>query len=283
MGACVSECFRGISKANRQSLLRIGPNEPCAACGATGMIGGDMCDACSGLRQIPVGGWEAAAQKARMMMQPQPQPGRIPGAQPMMPAMMPGMPGMPGGMPGVVIQQGMQPCFKCQGRGFCHTSNMNHNKGPNEKCMFCDTCDGCGGCGAIQGGQAVMPGMPGCGMMGGGGIVIQEGMRPCYKCHGHGFCHDSPMPHDKGPDEKCFFCEKCDGCGGSGAIQGGQTAMMPGGFMGGGIVIQPGMQMCFKCRGHGFTHFRSIDHDKPMGERCFFCQDCDACGGRGCR
>jgi len=223
---------------------------------------------------------------------------------------------------------GQQACFKCQGKGFMHTSSMNHDKGPHEKCFFCETCDGCGGSGRIQGqttvvqqvqpvavvqpmgmvqpvgGMGMMGGMGGCqmaapvvvaapgiGMGGMGGATVQtsQGLQPCFKCNGNGFCHESSMTHDKGPDEKCFFCKSCNSCGGSGAIQGGTTTVqqvggMGGmGMMGGGAVVATtqGLQPCFKCDGKGFAHESSMGHDKAHNEKCFFCEDCSGCGGSG--
>jgi len=215
---------------------------------------------------------------------------------------------------GQSMQQGpQQPCFKCKGNGYCHSSSMAHDKGPNERCFFCENCDGCGGSGHIQGQQTTVQQVGGMGGMGmgmgmnmGGPAVIQtstSGLQPCFKCHGKGYCHDSDMDHDKGPDEKCFFCKDCDGCGGSGAIKGGNTTVqqvgMPGmmgvnmggmgvnmnmgGMMGGPTVVETtsGPQPCFKCKGNGFCHESTMDHDKGENEKCFFCKDCDGCGGSG--
>merc|ERR1719454_876740 len=72
------------------------------------------------------------------------------------------------------------------------------------------------------------------GMMGGMGMEQR-----CFKCEGRGFAHESTMPHDKAPHEKCFFCKPCKGCDGKGHIPGGMGGMM-GGMMG-------GKQRCFKC------------------------------------
>jgi len=262
---------------------------------------------------------------------------------------------------GAVVQtsQGLQPCFKCRGNGWAHTSDMPHDKGENEKCFFCKDCDACGGSGAIAGGtttvqqvgmpaigggmmggsvagwnpnamcdgiraeercqwlqrergmagqqaqQQVMSEFPGAfgsgGMMGGMGmapVAVQtsQALQPCFKCSGNGYCHNSSMPHDKGPNEKCFFCKSCDACAGSGAIQGGTTTVqqvgMPGmGYgMGGAMVAQnQGLQYlvtigdspCFKCDGKGFAHDSSMPHDKGPDEKCFFCKSCTGCGGSG--
>merc|ERR1719356_38472 len=63
-----------------------------------------------------------------------------------------GMGGMGMGGMGLNMGGGAQACFKCEGRGFCHMSAMDHDKSPCERCFFCKDCDGCGGCGHISGG-----------------------------------------------------------------------------------------------------------------------------------
>merc|ERR1719491_1965335 len=83
-----------------------------------------------------------------------------------------------------------------------------------------------------------------------------DGEQRCFKCEGRGFCHDSSMPHDKAPHEKCFFCKSCDGCGGSGHISGGGCGML------GGVMTGGANQRCFKCEGRGFCHDSSMPHDK---------------------
>jgi hypothetical protein len=100
------------------------------------------------------------------------------------------------------------------------------------------------------------------------------GAQPCFKCQGKGWCHESSMTHDKAPDQRCFFCKDCNGCGGTGAISGGGMGMGMGGMMG-------GAQRCFKCQGKGFCHDSSMTHDKGPGDRCFFCKNCNSCGGTG--
>jgi hypothetical protein len=118
------------------------------------------------------------------------------------------------------VVAGPQRCFKCEGKGFSHDSNMTHDKGPNERCFFCKNCSGCGGSGMISSGGTVG--------MGGMGAPAQ----PCFKCQGKGYSHDSSMTHDKGPDMRCFFCSDCKSCGGTGHIGGG-TGMAMGGYGGG--------------------------------------------------
>jgi len=96
--------------------------------------------------------------------------------------------------------------------------------------------------GGMMGGGMMSGGVMGGGMMMGG----VHGAQRCFKCEGKGFCHNSAMDHDKGPDERCFFCKDCDGCHGRGAIQGGvsytRTHVAPmGGMMGPGM---DGPQRC---------------------------------------
>lgn len=171
----------------------------------------------------------------------------------------------------VAVNLGPQPCFKCEGKGFCHDSTMDHDKPPNERCFFCKECSGCGGSGAIRGGTMTGVGM-GAGMT---PMGVDLGPQRCFKCEGHGFVHDSSMAHDKAPDEKCFFCKDCNSCGGSGAIKGGAVQAV------GGAIVNTGPQRCFKCEGKGFCHDSTMAHDKPPHEKCFFCKDCSGCGGSG--
>mmetsp|Transcript_38811 Transcript_38811/g.89773 ORF Transcript_38811/g.89773 Transcript_38811/m.89773 type:complete len:240 (+) Transcript_38811:1-720(+) len=100
------------------------------------------------------------------------------------------------------------------------------------------------------------------------------GHQRCYKCEGRGFVHESTMNHDEDDDERCFFCTDCSGCRGTGHISGG------GGF-GGGMFGFGGAERCYKCHGRGFAHESSMNHDKDDDERCFFCEDCRGCGGKG--
>lgn len=186
----------------------------------------------------------------------------------------------------------MQDCFKCDGRGFCHDSSMQHDKDPDERCFFCSACIGCGGRGAIPARQTIVQqGVAPMGPMGmpAAAVVVQEsgGLRPCCKCDGQGFCHTSSMNHDAPLEEKCFFCEECNTCGGKGAIPAGQMTEVISethgyGLAGGMVTVQEsGVQPCFKCDGKGFCHTSSMDHDKDEHERCLFCSNCAACGGCG--
>ena len=38
---------------------------------------------------------------------------------------------------------------------------------------------------------------------------------------------------------------------------------------------------CYKCEGRGFRHNSTMNHNERPDKRCFFCEDCDACRGRG--
>lgn len=64
----------------------------------------------------------------------------------------------------------VQPCFKCQGKGFCHDSSMTHDKAPQDRCFFCSNCNSCGGTGRIGGGG-----------MGGMGTPMGVGYAPGYQ------------------------------------------------------------------------------------------------------
>merc|ERR1712096_589093 len=93
----------------------------------------------------------------------------------------------------MVIQQGPQPCFKCQGKGFSHDTSMTHKAAQGQKCFFCQDCTACSGSGQIAGGQTTIT--QGNAMMGQTSAVIHSGPQRCFKCSGNGFCHDSSMTH----------------------------------------------------------------------------------------
>lgn len=40
-------------------------------------------------------------------------------------------------------------CQTCRGKGFCHTSTLDHNALPERRCQFCTTCMRCAGTGAV--------------------------------------------------------------------------------------------------------------------------------------
>ncbi len=113
---------------------------------------------------------------------------------------------------------------------------------------------------------------------------MMSSTQACPSCKGSGWRHDSSMPHDKAPGQKCFFCTSCNGCQGRGTVQGGGVSIVSqpafGGF-GGIAVIQTGPTACPSCAGAGFRHDSSMPHDKPSGTRCFFCEPCKGCGSRG--
>eukprot|EP00746_Dinoflagellata_sp_MGD_P007869 gnl/MRDRNA2_/MRDRNA2_115660_c0_seq1.p1 gnl/MRDRNA2_/MRDRNA2_115660_c0~~gnl/MRDRNA2_/MRDRNA2_115660_c0_seq1.p1 ORF type:complete len:276 (-),score=54.20 gnl/MRDRNA2_/MRDRNA2_115660_c0_seq1:232-981(-) len=168
-------------------------------------------------------------------------------------------------------------CYKCEGKGFCHDSNMDHDRSWNEKCFFCKTCDGCGGSGTLKEEDS----NGGWGGWNTGGVHHKR----CFKCEGKGFCHDSSMDHDKPWHERCFFCKDCNACGGSGHLTeessgwGGRWEEERIGF------CRPQgrdfKERCYRCEGKGFSHDSSMDHDKPWDEKCFFCKECHTCRGRG--
>ena len=80
------------------------------------------------------------------------------------------------------------------------------------------------------------------------GQQIQQSHQACIKCKGNGFVHESSMTHDKDINQKCFFCNKCQTCDGSGVLinqtttQIGQQPVMNNGMtMNGQTGINPNM------------------------------------------
>jgi len=130
-------------------------------------------------------------------------------------------------------------------------------------------------------------GVPHSGGMPPGTTYVQENCPvACPRCHGCGFSHDSDMTHDKPQGEKCFFCTPCKGCGGRGVISGGTSTVSHNqGFFpgtGGTTIVQENRPVaCLRCHGCGFSHDSNMRHDKPQGEKCFFCTPCKACDGKG--
>merc|ERR1712096_575629 len=102
---------------------------------------------------------------------------------------------------------------------------------------------------------------------------IMNAKQRCVKCQGKGFVHESNMDHKTGDaNQKCFFCEDCKGCGGKGFHQGAQNANAFGG----------GVATCLKCRGNGWLHASSMEHKTgDPNQKCFFCEDCKSCAGKG--
>eukprot|EP00927_Polykrikos_kofoidii_P078127 TRINITY_DN74995_c0_g1_i1.p1 TRINITY_DN74995_c0_g1~~TRINITY_DN74995_c0_g1_i1.p1 ORF type:complete len:572 (+),score=116.48 TRINITY_DN74995_c0_g1_i1:184-1716(+) len=95
----------------------------------------------------------------------------------------------------------------------------------------------------------------------------EDEMMECTKCKGTGFMHKSSMPHQARNRQRCFFCQDCDKCDGSGSC-----------------AYEPPCQSeqdCFKCKGRGFSHDSNMSHDTGPSERCFFCEDCNSCEGVG--
>lgn len=115
---------------------------------------------------------------------------------------------------------------------------MPHKEGPNMKCFFCDSCSSCGGSGQVQQASTttttVQPGAPAMALNVGGmcvGMVpggpqqvtqvttVSGAQAPCGACGAKGWKHTSSMTHKKGPNEKCFFCDDCAVCKGTGVIR----------------------------------------------------------------
>jgi len=163
-------------------------------------------------------------------------------------------------------------CIHCRGRGFIHESSMQHDKSENERCFFCKTCNTCGGRGFLQSQTHIVSN-------GFSQQVVSNRAEACVKCHGNGFCHESTMNHDKGPNERCFFCKDCRTCGGSGVLQG--TTQVNSNIFGGASIVDNRPQPCMRCQGNGYVHESTMAHDKGPDEKCFFCTNCQSCGGSG--
>ncbi len=177
----------------------------------------------------------------------------------------------------LMVNQGPVKCPSCKGHGWRHDNSMPHHGSPEQRCMFCSTCS-CGGKGLVEGDTALISG----GAMGmGTTTVVHQGSRPCPGCSARGWKHSGSMPHDKGPDTKCFFCAQCPACDGRGTVSGGEVAIHESGFGGAAVVVSMGTQPCVVCSARGFTHSSGMNHDKAPTDRCFFCQNCPACGGKG--
>ena len=110
-------------------------------------------------------------------------------------------------------------CPKCRGNGFVHLSNMTHKKPTmNQKCFFCEDCTACKGNGFIKGSKTVTTSVDIFGNV--HNVSSQSSVQPCFKCKGNGFVHLSNMTHKKPTmNQKCFFCEDCKACKGTGRMQ----------------------------------------------------------------
>jgi len=170
------------------------------------------------------------------------------------------------------VETNYDQCVHCRGRGFIHNSSMQHQKREDERCFFCQTCNTCGGRGTLQSQTHIVSN-------GFTQQVVSDRAEPCVRCNGNGFCHDSSMKHDKGPNQRCFFCKDCSTCGGSGVLQG--TTEVVSNIFGGASVIDNRPQACMRCRGNGYVHESSMRHDKGPDEKCFFCKKCGTCAGSG--
>ena len=40
-------------------------------------------------------------------------------------------------------------------------------------------------------------------------------------------------------------------------------------------------QACIKCKGNGWVHESTMNHDKAPNQKCFFYQNCNTCNGSG--
>eukprot|EP00439_Symbiodinium_sp_Y106_P026680 s1628_g3.t1 len=67
---------------------------------------------------------------------------------------------------------------------------------------------------------------------------------------------------------------------GAGAVA-GVLAGVAGAAMMHGSSHSSHHEYCYKCEGRGFRHNSSMNHNERPDKRCFFCEDCDACRGRG--
>ena len=70
------------------------------------------------------------------------------------------------------------------------------------------------------------------------------------------------------------------GAGAAGAMA-GVLAGVAGAAMMHGSSHSSHQDFCCKCEGRGFRHNSTMNHDERPDKRCFFCEDCDACRGRG--
>ena len=105
----------------------------------------------------------------------------------------------------------------------------------------------------------------------------------CPKCKGNGFTHLSTMTHDKNDNQRCFFCKDCKTCKGNGYIKGKQEIIQSTDIWGQTTQIssKSNISSCLKCKGNGWYHYSTMNHDKQPNQKCFFCKKCKTCGGDG--
>ena len=118
---------------------------------------------------------------------------------------------------GLVHQQPAvsQKCLKCRGAGWVHESSMAHRGATHQKCFFCEDCKGCRGTGFVKGTQSVTTSTN---VLGQTVNAVCSTPSTCFKCQGNGWVHTSSMQHKGDVSRKCFFCEGCNSCGGTGRI-----------------------------------------------------------------
>uniref|UniRef100_A0A7S2K7C0 Uncharacterized protein n=1 Tax=Zooxanthella nutricula TaxID=1333877 RepID=A0A7S2K7C0_9DINO len=89
---------------------------------------------------------------------------------------------------------------------------------------------------------------------------------PCFRCGGKGFRHEGTLDHDGHSGERCFGCENCQLCRGSGRLE---------------PPHRGGPRPCSSCSGRGFRHASAMRHDGAADQRCLFCAPCGDCAGQG--
>ena len=173
-------------------------------------------------------------------------------------------------------------CIRCRGNGFVHNKSIGHDGPQNRKCFFCEDCPTCRGTGTCQSTTHVERNMNPYPYGSSSTDITRDVNEPCIHCSGKGFNHDSSMPHNKPQGTRCFFCEDCKTCNGSGVQKTTITEHTDMSMMGGStFVTRDGNEPCIRCSGKGFIHDSMMKHDKPQGTKCFFCKACNTCNGSG--
>lgn len=143
------------------------------------------------------------------------------------------------------------PCIRCYGRGFFHYSKMKHDLPTEQKCFFCKSCLTCGGSGQLS---------------------KTHDFVSCSRCKSAGWIHSSTKhPHSADAGEPCLFCADCIACKSSGFVQ---ASYIPD-------HMDASQVTCKKCKGRTWYHDSPLQHNKLETEKCFFCKDCEVCGGSG--